>query len=144
MAFASSATFVAGCYTYRPLPAAEPAAGSRVSVQLSEDGARKLARQVGVGVARIDGEVLQADSTGLTLGVRQVETTHGERTGWDGERVHLPRGAVQSIQQRRLSLGTTGVLGGAVLAGLFAASQAIGGDGALETSGAGGGSTSPK
>jgi hypothetical protein len=144
LAVACSAALLAGCYRYGPLPAAVPAAGSRVSVQLSDEGSRALARQVGAGVARIEGSVLEADSNGLAIAVRRVETSRGERMDWNGESVQLPRRSVQAIHQRRLSLGATGALGGAVVAGVLAASQLIGGGGVLEGAGGAGGTTSPK
>ena len=81
--------------------------------------------------------MVRADSAELTLAVKAVETQRGERTGWEGEMVVIPRRFVRDLQQRRLSVGGTGLLGGAVAAGLVAATQVFGGRGIFEGGGPG-------
>jgi hypothetical protein len=122
----------AGCYTYRPLSAPEPAAGTRVQADLTDAGADSLAARIGPSIQAVDGDVVRADSAGLTLAVREVENRRGERSDWQGEPVVIPRRFVRELQQRRLSVGGTGLLGGAIAAGLVAATQAFGGRGTLE------------
>lgn len=128
---------LAGCYTYRPLPAAAPAAGLRVQAALTDAGADSLAGRIGRDVLVLAGDVVSADSTGLTLAVREVENRRGERSDWEGEPVVIPRRYLRDLQERHLSLGGTGLLGGAVAAGLFAATEALGGRGTAEGGGAG-------
>ena len=128
---------LAGCYTYRPLPAAVPAAGLRVQATLTEAGSDSLVGRLGRNVNVVAGDVVRADSAELTLAVKAVETQRGERTGWEGEMVVIPRRFVRDLQQRRLSVGGTGLLGGAVAAGLVAATQVFGGRGIFEGGGPG-------
>jgi hypothetical protein len=132
---------LAGCYTYRPLPAAAPAAGLRVQATLTDAGSDSLAGRLGRDVGAVAGEVVRADSAGLTLAVREVENQRGERSDWEGENVEIPRRFVRDLQQRKLSLGGTGLLGGAVAAGLVAATQVFGGRSTLEGGGNGTGSS---
>jgi DNA-binding SARP family transcriptional activator len=61
-----------------------------------------------------------------TLAVREIENVRGERDDWLGEAVVVPRRFVRDIQQRRMSVGGTGLLGGAIAAGLVAATAAMG------------------
>jgi hypothetical protein len=123
---------VAGCYTYRPLSAPVPAAGTRVQVTLTGEGADSIANRVGPNVQSVLGDVVHADSAGLTLAVRAVETRRGDRDGWQGESVDIPFRFVGRLQERRLAVGGTGLLGGAVAAGLIALTQAFGGGGSLQ------------
>jgi len=133
-----------GCYTYRPLPAAVPAAGLRVQARLTDAGADSLAGRIGRNVALLAGEVVRADPAELTLAVREVENQRGERSDWEGETVVIPRRFVRELQQRRLSIGGTGLLGGAVAAGLVAATQVFGGSGTFEGGGTGTGGSGPR
>jgi hypothetical protein len=117
----------AGCYTYRPLSAPVPAAGTRVQATLTGEGAESLASRVGPNVKAVSGDVVRADSAGLTLAVDAVENRWGDRDGWQGEPVHIPSRFVRRLQERHLAVGGTGLLGGAVAAGLFALTRAFGG-----------------
>jgi hypothetical protein len=121
----------AGCYTYGPLSAPQPVAGTRVQADLNDDGIDSLANRIGPGVRAVDGNVVRADSAALTLAVREVENLRGERSDWQGEPVRIPRRFVQRLQERRISVGGTGLLGGAIAAGIVAATQAFGGRGTL-------------
>lgn len=135
---------LAGCYTYRPLPAAVPAAGLRVQAVLTDAGSDSLAGRIGRDVSVVAGSVVNADSTALTLAVQEVENRRGERSDWDGETVVIPHRYVRELQERRLSLGGTGLLGGAVAAGLVAATEALGGRGTAEGGGRGPGGGGPR
>jgi hypothetical protein len=131
--------FLPACYTYRPLSAPVPAAGTRVQVTLTGDGVDSLANRVGANVQAVLGNVVRADSAGLTLAVQAVENRRGDRDGWQGEPVDIPARFVARLQERRLAVGGTGLLGGAVAAGLIALTQAFGG-GTLQGTAGGGGS----
>jgi hypothetical protein len=120
------------CYTYRPLTTTEPAAGTRVSAQLTSTGSRELAGQVGPDVLHLEGKVLHADSTGLEMEVREIESYRGIRSDWNGEQVRVPRVAVAGIQERKLSPGGTGIMSGVIVAGLYAVYRILGGPGLFE------------
>jgi hypothetical protein len=130
---------LAGCYTYRPLPTPVPVAGMRVQVALTDNGSDSLSSRIGPGVKLVDGEVMRADTASVTLAVREIENRRGERDDWLGESVVVPRRFIHDMEQRRMSVGGTGLLGGAIAAGLVAATAAIG-SGVLEGGGNGSGS----
>ena len=127
-----AALSLAACYTYRPLETPEPAEGSRVSAQLTNSGSRELVAEIGPDVLHVEGKVLHADSTGLDLEVREIESYRGIRSDWKGEPVRLPREAVAGLQERRLSPGGTGIMGGAVVVGLYAIYHVLGGEAIFE------------
>jgi hypothetical protein len=133
------ATLLTGCYSYRPLPDAAPMTGRRVAVALTDDGTRTLAGLIGPGAGVLEGDVLRADSTALLVAVAEVETRRGERSHWNGERVQIPHQFVRAVQERRLSVGGTGILGGAVAFGLYAAYELFLGPGEGGGSGTGSG-----
>jgi hypothetical protein len=123
---------LAGCYTYRPLQQPDPTPGDRVSAQLTTDGSRDLAGQIGPEVLHIEGNVLDLDSTAFNLEVREIESYRGIRSDWHGEQVRLPRQAVAGMQERRLSIGGTTLMGGVLLGGLYAMYRVLGGSGLFE------------
>ena len=131
-----------GCYTYRPLATPEPAAGTRVSAELTQQGSRDLSGEIGPAVEHVEGEVLRVDSTGVELSVRQVEGFRGIQSDWNGEPVVIPRTAVAGWQQRRLSVGGTGFVSGLVLGGLYAMYRLLGGAGLFQGGGRGGSGSS--
>jgi hypothetical protein len=118
---------LSACYTYRPLSGPTPAPGQRVSAQLTTEGSRDLTGQIGPEVLHVEGNVIEADSSGLDLDVLEIESYRGIRSDWHGERVRLPREAVAGMQQRRLSIGGTGLMAGALTAGLYVVYRVLGG-----------------
>ena len=127
-----------GCYTYRPLETPQPSPGTRVSAELTDDGARELSGQLGPQVEHVEGDVLAVDSNGVQLAVRQVETNRGNQVDWKGEKVIIPRAAVSGWQQHRLSVGGTSVMGGLLVGALYGVYRLLGGEGGIEGTGSGG------
>jgi hypothetical protein len=123
---------LAACYTYRPVAEPAPSPGDRVSAQLTTEGSRDLTGEIGPEVLHIEGDVLAADSSGLDLQVREIESYRGIRSDWHGEHVKVPRAAMAGLQQRRLSIGGTTLMGGVLTAGLYAMYRFLGGPGLFE------------
>jgi len=135
----ASLVVLTACYTYRPLVESAPAPGQRVSAQLTSEGSRDLTAEIGPEVLHVEGDVLSSDSDGMDLEVREIESIRGFRSDWHGEHVRLPRIAVAGLQQRKLSLGGTTLLSGALVGGLFVMYQLLGGNGSSEGSAGQGG-----
>src|SRR6476469_4843671 len=114
-----STAFLGACYTYQPLETTVPVPGQRVSAQLTTEGSRDLTAEIGPEILHVEGDVVQADSSGVDLDVQEIESYRGIRSDWHGAHVRLPRQAVAGIQQRHLSIGGTAVLTGALTAGLY-------------------------
>ncbi|HET6779437.1 MAG TPA: hypothetical protein VFH26_11145 [Gemmatimonadales bacterium] len=129
------------CYTYRPLSTPEPTPGARVSAQLTTEGSRDLTSQIGPEVLHVEGNVLRTDSAGMELKVQEVESYRGIRSDWHGEMVRLPRTAVVGVQERRLSVGGTTLMGGVLAAGLYAVYRILGGSSLFEGGNGGSGGT---
>ncbi|HEU4587044.1 MAG TPA: hypothetical protein VFS11_00245 [Gemmatimonadales bacterium] len=136
----AACALLAGCYTYRPIDTASPAdlaAGTGVEVRLTPEGTERLASQLGPEARYVRGQWLGADSTGVRLAVSSIETTRRIAIPWKGEEVTLPRADIAAVQERKLAVGASGLLGGVVLGGLVAATAAFSGHGSV--SGVGGG-----
>ena len=136
------AVSLAACYTYRPLSTQAPEPGTRISAQLTGTGSQEIISQIGPDVLHVEGNVVHADSGGLDLEVREIESYRGIRSDWNGEQVRIPRVSMAGIQERKLSPGGTGIMGGAIVAGLYAIYRVLGGPGLFEGNpgqGAGGG-----
>ena len=112
---------LAGCYFYEPLRTTEPQVGTRVAAELTGYGSDTLARYVGPSVTSVRGYVVSAENTNVVLSVTSVTDRYGQEQSWRGERVRVPRLAIQDFQQRRFSLGRTLLLGAALVGGSVAA-----------------------
>jgi hypothetical protein len=123
---------LAACYTYRPLADPTPSPGRRVSAQLTTEGSRDLTGEIGPEVLHVEGDVLSSDSSGMNLEVREIESFRGFRSDWHGEHVRLPRQAVAGLQERKLSVGGTTLLSGALVGGLYVMYKLLGGAGMFE------------
>jgi len=122
-----------GCYSYRqagPADAVAPATGSHIQVRLTQEGALGLAQQIGPQAVTVEGDVINADADSLRLAVRGVEDARHITTEWKGEQVAIPRAAIASVGQRRLSVGATALLGGLAAGSVIAAAEVFSGGGA--------------
>jgi hypothetical protein len=134
---------LAGCYTYRtagPVDIAAPESGARIEVSLTQQGAVSLAAQLGPEVQTVEGDVIEADPAGLSLAVWAIEGARRVRSEWKGERVTIPREAIATVRLRTFSPGATGLLGGLLAGGAFAAYEAFKGTGTATGVGPGSGS----
>ncbi len=114
------------CYKYVPVEVSGPPPGARANVVLSDEGTVEMARWVGPGTRAIEGEVVSADANGLTLAVRRIEKRNGIEEFWKGESVTIPRGAVSTFTERRLSRSRTAMFGAGIVAAAFVIGQAFG------------------
>jgi hypothetical protein len=110
-----------GCYQYVPAGSQPLPRGAEVSVSLSDAGRVAMADEVGPGVRRIGGTLLQQGDTSVLLSVRSVEYLDLAVTAqWAGEEVEVPRRHIAELRERQLSRTRTWVTIGLVVAGLIA------------------------
>jgi hypothetical protein len=124
-----------GCYRYTPIDSPTPGTGTPIRVRLTDEGAVKLGPMVGNRVEYVDGTVVAAADTALTLSVTGTTDRLGTEVSWRGERVTLPRPAIAGLERRTLDKRRSYLAGG-IAAGLVAA-VGIG----FNISGGGGGSS---
>lgn len=127
---------LAGCYRYQPLgsvDAAMPPTGTAVQVRLTTSGATSLASQVGPDILYLQGQIVSADPDALTLAVTRAETARRIEIEWKGEQVTLPRSEIASVEQKRLSIGSTVLIGGLAGGSVVAAYALFGTSGSSTT-----------
>jgi len=112
---------LAGCFHYVPAGAAPLPGGTEVSVGITDRGRVALTEDVGPGVRRIGGRLLESTDTSIALAVTSVQYLDLDITArWAGERVELSRDHVGEIRERRLSRSRTWAAVGLAAAGLVA------------------------
>ncbi len=109
-----------GCYSYQPLTTVEPAPGTSVSLELSDQGRVAVAESVGPGTRRVEGTVVRADNTTWVLSVGSVLGIDGRVTKWSGETVGVSRAYVEVPYERRYSRSRTLLLASSVMVGVAA------------------------
>jgi hypothetical protein len=81
-------------------------------------GADSLARYLGPGVETIDGRLIDATATGVSLAVTQVSMRSGEEQYWKGETVVIPRSSLGTVQSRRVNKLKSFLIAGASVVAL--------------------------
>lgn len=128
-------SLLGGCYSYStagPVDTVSPRTGTRIALTLTPHGVAVLAGQLGPQATYVEGDVLEADSTALRLAVRRVEDWRHMGTEWKGERVTVPRQAIATVSERRLSIGATAILSGLAVGGVIGAYAAFGTEGGAD------------
>lgn len=129
------------CYVYRPVTAPEPEPGTRLSLDLNDQGRAALVTSVGPEVTRVEGALVSNSGGEYVIQVSDVFAFHGTRSKWSGETVSFREEYVQRVREKRLSGGRTvflvsGMLG--ALVGLVAGTDLIGAGGEGDGKGGGG------
>jgi hypothetical protein len=89
----------------------------RVAYTVTDRGRVALADQVGPGVARVEGTVLQKTGSGYVLAMSRVRTIDGSMSRWAGERVTIEQDHVANSYERKFSKQRTAVAIGATIVG---------------------------
>jgi hypothetical protein len=122
------ATTLTGCYSYTRIdgtPAAVPV-GAEVAAEITDQGRVALADSLGPSPDRVEGRLITAGDSSITLAVSAVSALRGDRTKWTGERITLPRSSYSRLAQRRLSKGRTALAGLIVAAAVVALAATLG------------------
>jgi hypothetical protein len=128
VALAALAFAAGACYRYQPLAQAEPVPGTSVRLSLTPDGTTALATRLGPRINQLDARVANVHADTLLLEVTTARSADLQESYFNGDTLSLPRSSVSSIEQRRVALGPTAVLGGIVVGGAITAATALSGD----------------
>lgn len=96
----------AGCYAYVPVPSPVPT-GTRVAIDLNDEGRAGLRGMIGPAIARLEGPLVHNSDTAFLLNVWETRGLNGQLNRWSGETVSLRREYVQRITERRFSRSRT-------------------------------------
>ncbi len=89
--------------------------GITVELVINDAGRAALRPMMGPEVAKVQGRLVQKDSTGYTVAVTQLGLLRDGTQVWSGERVSIKSEYVNSVAERRFSRGRTAVVTAAVL-----------------------------
>jgi hypothetical protein len=110
-----------GCYTNVPLVGSrpEPVPGTRLVLELTDQGRVGMEGQLGPEVARVEGALVSRSDTSYVLGVSAVIGLWGALSKWQGERVTLRADYIRRMSERRFSMGRTVAAVGVSAAGFL-------------------------
>ena len=114
-----------GCYTYHHAPVGTLAPGSSVALGITDRGRVALGQQLGPGVLRVRGELVERTDSSYVLRVSAVEQLNGHTAKWNGERVVISRDHVGTAAEHHLSRGRTWLAVSGVAVGVALAATAI-------------------
>lgn len=95
------------CYAYVPLQGAQATPGEHVGLLVSDEGRVALRDQMGQGVDRIEGILLEKNGDDYLMRVSSVKSIRGQTSHWTGEQVRIPLSTVARVEGRKISRGRT-------------------------------------
>ena len=125
---AGALALCAGCYTYVPTSTA-PAAGSEVSVIMTDRGRVALNERVGPGIDQLRGLLTSSTDSSVTLSMKETVSLRGVSAYWSNEPITLMREHFGSLRLKHLSRGRTAAVAagfGAALAAVVLSSSLLG------------------
>ena len=117
LAAGSILVFLAACYRYTPVTDLAPAEGAVVRLDLSETGTARLGSILGRNATAVEGTILSRTDTSFLISVSATRQRNEQPLTWAGERVSVPREAVQTIETRSLNKKKTLLLAGTAILG---------------------------
>ncbi|MDQ6689931.1 MAG: hypothetical protein M3Z18_05435 [Gemmatimonadota bacterium] len=116
-----------GCANYVLVSDAPSTASRDVRLTLSENAAGTSFGPIGSSVRQVEGTVVAANDSAISIAVANVVRRTGSDESWSGELVSIPRRSISSMEAKRFSFSRTLATVGAVVAGGLIARTAIGG-----------------
>jgi hypothetical protein len=132
-----AAFVLTGCYDVNMVRPDATLAGQVLQVELSPEGTSRLAPIVGREAARLDGVLLKANDTALTLAVRSLVRRDGTDERWSGEQVRIPAIDVRIAKRESLSRVRTLAVAALGLGAVALAALAVQGGNSSTTTGTG-------
>lgn len=131
------ALVLSGCYSYSTALSDQPTPGTELAVTLNDRGRVGLEPLLGPEVWQVEGSLVAADDSTVTLRMAKTSTLEHTEMHWAGETVTLRKDYLRSMMGRQFSASRTIILAGTATAGVvaFLATRTLLGFG----SGAGGG-----
>jgi hypothetical protein len=98
----------AACYRYVPAPSTDIIVGGAYRGHFSPEGSANVARLVGENVERFDGRIVTVTDTAYLVAMSATQKRADPRSVvWAGERLMIPKNAVNKFELRELDRGRT-------------------------------------
>jgi hypothetical protein len=117
--FTTVGILLVGCYTLQPTGRAIPEVGTKVALAVNDAGRVALGGQMGPEIDRVEGLLLQKDSSDILLAVSVIRTLRGDEQKWSGERIHINPSFVTAVYERQFSRGRSAAMGAIGLGALY-------------------------
>jgi hypothetical protein len=120
-----------GCFRYSTVTPSELRPGEVASVWLAPRGASSLATALGPRTSRLEGRIISASDSMVTVAVTTIVRSPGQEEFWPGDSVRVCMSDVDSLRVRRLDgprslLASSGVVAAAVAGRALANGQIFG------------------
>ncbi|MEO6779143.1 MAG: hypothetical protein ABI194_06760 [Gemmatimonadaceae bacterium] len=129
-----------GCTTYTPVPLTPALQQQNVRIRLTQQGTADVGSTLGGGASELQGRILTANDSAVTISVMQVTRLTGVDETWNGEQATIALRDISEVarEQRSVarSVAAAGILGG----GAYLIGRSFGGGNVTGTHNTSGGS----
>jgi hypothetical protein len=119
-AWALVVTAMAGCYSFQPLAAPDPATGARLAFDINDAGRVALGGTMGPEISQVEGDLVEKAGSEYVVAVRTVRLLRGGEQVWAGEQVRLKPEYLGTRYTRKVSVGRSVALGVGTIGGFAA------------------------
>lgn len=117
---AAALVCTSACYTLEPVRGSTPPLGTRIALDVNDQGRVALGGSMGPEIDRVEGRLLEHDNGEYLLGVTSVSLLRGGVQMWNGEQVVVKPEFVSSVYERRFDKVRSGLLAAAIVGGVVA------------------------
>ena len=115
----SASLFVqTACYQSVPVMGASPQPKGLVTIIINERGRLLLGTKLGTLLDHLDGRIVQADSSSVEMVVDAAVDARDTRVNWGGEHFVIPRDAIGTMTEKKISRKRTFLLIGGIIAAI--------------------------
>lgn len=107
------------CYSSVPLPSFPPPVNTDVVATFTDTGAVRMTSVLGPKLSGFSGRFLGLTGDSLIVSMKTVIKSDGNEEFWRGEQIQVPRETLANIRARTFSATRSGVIVGALVAGLI-------------------------
>lgn len=114
------------CTTFAPVPVTGALPGQEVRVRLTPHGMIELGQLLGGGAVELNGRVISATDSALTMSVVQVTRLTGVGETWNGERATIALTDVSAVERPRPAVARSVLGAGIFVAGIYFIGRSFG------------------
>jgi len=126
VAMLSTCTLAAACTTYTPVPVTSALNDQNARVRLTQQGMIDLGPLLGGGASELEGRIVSANDSTLTISVTSLTRLTGVEETWNGEQTKIALTDVSAVEREQSAVARSIVGAGILVGGVYLIGRSLG------------------